>query len=112
PKATVAIFWDDLEKRDAGNGSVYMQRMADHWLFHWHQVTCYAYPPNEDDLNFQIKLFDDGAIEFHYGEMIPGISTPWDGSSATIWLENPSGGDALVLGIDEPVVQPHTAYRF
>jgi hypothetical protein len=68
-------------------------------------------PP--DDLNFEVKLFEDGVIEYHYGDLISGTADDYaNGNSATVWLEQPDGGQALVLGINQAIIRPHTGYRF
>ena len=63
-----------------------------------------------------MKLFDTGVIEFHYGTMTSGNVTATgfraNGNTATIWLEQKSGAAALPIGINQPVIEPNTAYRF
>ncbi len=65
-----------------------------------------------------MKLFDSGVIEFHHGAMTPdpGQTTGADrasGSSATTWIESPTGSDALVVNIETAGgIQPNSGYRF
>ncbi|MDP1828906.1 MAG: hypothetical protein Q8L48_36935 [Archangium sp.] len=119
PNSVIAIFADDLGGRRV-DSAIQTRRVAagedpfaaaPHWIFqwsHWSHVT-------DDDLNFQVKLFDDGAIEFHFAQMTSGpASTPWGtGISANTWLENASGTQALVINAssETPGISPFTAYR-
>ena len=66
-----------------------------------------------DDLNFQVKLFEDGVVEFHYADMTSGSSGNYgDGNSATVWIAAPDFSGAIAVGLEEPVIRPHTAWRF
>jgi hypothetical protein len=119
----LAPFWDDLKtspgrtprsemfwKRFAANEDP--QTPAQHWVFQWARVSQYYASP-VDDLNFEVKLFEDGTIEYHYGTMLSGDSSNYaDGNSATAWLESPVGDQAFVLSINQPLVRPNTAFRF
>ncbi len=121
PTGTIAPFWEDLEETTLPGTNVYGARIpanADpanpvgHWIVQWHHFTRWNTTP-DDDLNFQIKLFDDGVIEFHYAAMTSGSSSNWgNGNGATIWLENMLGTAALPVGINQAVISPHSAYRF
>jgi hypothetical protein len=64
-------------------------------------------------LNFEVKLFEDGTIEYHYGELRSGTTTNYgNGNSATVWLERADAGTALTLSANTADVKPHTAWRF
>ena len=120
----IAVMWDRLEKRPSSDGNVFLQRFAagedpltpaPHWIVQWHQLSHYEWgSANDDDLNFQVKFFDDGAIEYHYGTLRNGSgATQWaDGRDATLWLESLDSSLALPLGRLQPVLQSNTAYRF
>jgi hypothetical protein len=122
-KGKLAIFWDDLQTTVALTppSEMFWKRFepnedpttpARHWVFQWARVRHYNTSP-ADDLNFEIKLFEDGSIEYHYATMTSGTSLNYaNGNSATVWLEKPDGTQALVLSINQPVVQPNTAFRF
>lgn len=119
----LAIFWEDLESETSWNppGEMYWKRFAagedaatplPHWVFSWNRFSYWLASP-ADDLNFQVKLFDDGAIEYHYGTMVSTDTDNYaDGHSATVWLEKPDATLALVLSINQGVVRPNTAFRF
>ncbi len=121
PSGTIAANWDDLNGTMSAGHNMFAQRFepgADaanpkgHWVIQWHHFTHWNVSP-ADDMNFQIKLFDDGVIEFHYAEMVSTAATQYaNGNSSTIWLEHPAGTSALPIGINQPVLTPHSAYRF
>lgn len=114
----VAAFFDDMDA-DLANANMYARRVAAgidpanpgaHWIFQWAHWTHWN---AGDDLNFQIKLFDTGVIEFHYASMTSGNSSNYaNGNSATVWLENPTGSVAMVSSVNQPVVLPNSAIRF
>lgn len=130
PNPSFVIFGDqidDYESHPSYESMLYAKRFeagesavnpAPHWIFQWAHVEAYdsggAWGA-EDDMNFQIKAFDDGTVEFHYATMTSGTADNFaSGSSASIWLENTDGSAALSLGTptSAPVITPHSAYRF
>ncbi|MEW5740583.1 MAG: hypothetical protein AB1938_16765 [Myxococcota bacterium] len=119
---TIAPFWDSLVAVSSEPGSgVYTQRFnagedpvtpAAHYVIQWYQ---YAALSSLDRLNFEAKIFDDGAIEFHYASMESGSSSNYGaGVSATAWLENPTATAAIALGINSTWLRPGVglSYRF
>jgi hypothetical protein len=123
PAGTVAPFFDDMQDRGPGASNLFVKRMepgedglalVGHWIVQWHNMRHYSPGTTAESLNYEVKLFDDGVIEFHYGAMVTAApaSTFADGQSATVWLERPNGTAALALSINQPVVQPFSAYRF
>ena len=123
PLGTIAPFWDDLQtsvglipaselywKRMAVGEDV--QRPEPHWIFQWSRVRHISTTP-ADDLNFQVKLFEDGTIEYHYGVMSSLATTQYaNGNSATVWLDRADGGTALTLSANTSDVRPNSAWRF
>lgn len=118
PLGTVAPFWDDLVSTAGTTSDIYWKRFAagedpvttaPHWVVMWHHFG----RATADDLNFEVKLFEDGAIEYHYAAMTSGTSSNYgNGNSATVWLEEPTGNYALPISITDPLVAPNTAWRF
>jgi hypothetical protein len=112
PVGAIAPFWDDLQASGFPDANVYFQRMPaskgrpGHWIVQWQHVTRKVTPM--DDLNFQVKLFDDGTIEFHFATM-NGTRT---GISATSWLESPAGDLALPVGINSDFMTSNVAWRY
>jgi hypothetical protein len=122
--SVVAPFWDDLTRNGSfvGSGNTYYKRIAagedpanpaPHWIVQWHHVTQYYASP-DDDMSFEVKLFDNGVIEYHYAQMISGdLSNYADGNEATVWLENTAGLSALVVSRNTAgIIQPNSAVRF
>ena len=75
PFGVLAALWDDLEA-SSSSSNVFAKRIdADqdpanpvgHWIVQWHQMQHFL---SSGDLNFQIKLFDDGVIEIHYATLL------------------------------------------
>jgi hypothetical protein len=126
--AVLAIFADNLQGNRATfpDSNVYARRMgqgedpfaaAPHWIIQWHHFSQFIATVNSrGDFNFQIKLFDDGVIEYHFGEMRSGpVSTHQaSGITAVTWLEAPGGTSALAINVNStnPGIFPHSAFRF
>lgn len=122
PNLFIAPFAADLTQFDtAGQG--FVQRVGQgvdpyanepHWIVEWHRYTPWS-STCTSNLNFQVKFFDDGVIEVHYGKM---VSATYDGCAigilASSWLENAAGDKALVINSRSinPGIRPYTAYRF
>jgi hypothetical protein len=119
-----AIFGDDLD--DQTNlitpAGIFVERVAQgvdpfaaapHWIVQWSH---FSHVGLDDDLNFQIKLFDDGAIEYHFGKMLSSSFIAYgSGSSTVTWLENETGTQALTinaLSSNNPGLSPQSAFRF
>jgi hypothetical protein len=118
PVGAIAPFWDDNQNTATAtppnaDSNVYWERRPNYTIVQWHRWRHFGTNP-PDDLNIQVKLFDDGVIEFHYGRMTSGTTANYaNGNSATIWIERPSGTPAaLAIGRNQPVISPNTAYRF
>lgn len=114
--SVIAPYWEDLDFGVNMGGAAYVKRMAmnedplspaPHWVFQWSHTTYFI---NTDDLNFQIKWFDTGLIEFHYAQMT--WETNANGTSATVWMEDGSGLNALAWSVNQPRVQPNSGIRF
>jgi hypothetical protein len=113
PLGTIAPYWDDLV-----SAGVYWQRfdpdgMAntgdEYTVISWEGAKRKS-PTNTDNLNFQVKLFANGNIEFHYGTM-----TGDNGSGATTWVEEPTGRVAWKYNINSntsPGIPANSAIRF
>lgn len=123
PRGLIAAFWDDLQTTPGLTpaSDMYWKRMAPgedpqrpepHWIFQWYRVRHLNTSP-ADDLNFEVKLFEDGVIEYHYADMVSGTSLTYaDGNSATVWLEYSDAGVALVESVNTADVRPFSAVRF
>jgi hypothetical protein len=123
PLGGIAPFWDDLAPSLFGGAAanVYFERKVDHTILQWHRYSTRNTPAVvADDLNFQVKLFDSGVIEFHYAGMsspVPANADAVKGSSATVWLEKPAPAaltDIRVVDVSvaKPNILPNSALRF
>ncbi len=114
PVGAIAPFWDDLAQNSALTGvgsNAYIARVGNHTTVQFQKASIWS--ARTALLDFEVKLFDDGAIEFHYADMVePSDQNRALGSSATAWLEAPDGGSALPIFINQPLLTPNSAYRF
>ncbi len=117
----IAAFADDLDTNGLTGSQVYSKRIganidpaaaAPHWIIQWHHWTHWNC---DDDLNFQVKLFDDGKSEIHFAAMSSAsCSTQYgSGASAVTWVENATGTQALIINANSltPGISPHSAFR-
>jgi len=111
PNGSLAVFWDDLVKLPTGK--LLIARKPAYTVVSWQNFR-FSFPSG-GDLSFQLKLFDSGVIEFHYGTMTPTPTalTRSTGLSATTWIEQLNGEAALPININvADVIFPNTGYRF
>ena len=121
---TIAPFWDDLRLPPPADGGIFVQRNTDdidpslsHTVVSWEHVSTTS-TPAEYDLNFQVKFFDSGDIEFHYGDMLNikgSTGVRHQGSEATVWLEERLGYVAEAIRINTAFgqkIEPNSGYRF
>jgi hypothetical protein len=115
PVGVVAPFWMDLT---VGQGGIYTARRTGYTIVSWENVTLAKPGVGETySLNFQVKFFDTGNIEFHYGTMTGTGSTSATnnakGYSATSWLQTPQGGAMNSVNLPfGTAIAPNSAYRF
>lgn len=115
----IAPFWDDLDFTGRSASGVYVKRFAagasaveprPHWIVEWKGVSHYPARTHNDSLDFEVKFFDSGVVEYHYGVMQSGSDQDYaSGLSATIWLENPAGTEALAHSVNTATVNTSTA---
>jgi hypothetical protein len=122
PIGTISPFWDTLTAKAVTGAGVYVQRFAAgddpevpaaHWVVQYARMASTL--SLNDDINFEVKFFDSGAVEYHYGSMESGTSSVYGGgASASAWLELPDAGAAIGVGINTTYLRPTNtlAYRF
>ncbi|AKU90463.1 lamin tail domain-containing protein [Vulgatibacter incomptus] len=102
-KVHFAPFWGDVQTAAAGSaahpdGGVYAKFVSepgtvDHYIIQYHHHRIYSATDGATDLNFQVVLFADGAVEYRYGDMLPLTgNNPVLGGSKTIGFQKPGGG--------------------
>jgi hypothetical protein len=118
PVGSIAPFWDDLQNGAATGTGVYWQQKDpdmtpgtgdEYTIVSWEHWSVFA--ATGQDLNFEVKFFANGNIEYHFGAMT-GTGGTNQGSSATTWLEDRSGKAAFAVNVNAPGVAPNTGYRF
>ncbi len=115
----IAPYWDDLIA-NAGGGIWWDRKVPGlapndgytvvSWEDFKHDTSSFT-----GSLNFQVRFYDTGDIEFVFGTMSGSNTTLPRGSSATTWLEDPTGLVAFKVNTNSttaPGIRPMTAYRF
>jgi hypothetical protein len=112
PFATIAPYWDDLvspkvfwkfRDPDGIPGT-----LDEYTIISWEGAA--RKTTATDNLNFQVKFFATGNIEFHYGTM-----TGDNGSGATTWLEDATSSAAWIYNANSnttPGIAANSAIRF
>jgi hypothetical protein len=89
PNRLVAPSWDDLWVK-GNEGGIWYQAFADSVLvIEWHRARRKGC--EQCSLDFEVKLFRNGAIEFHYQGINVGDEQYDAGMSATVGIENQAG---------------------
>ena len=98
PNDLIAPYWDDLNPSDASSDDVYTQDMGDgRFIVQWNEIAPFTSGGADGTTNatFQVVLFDDGSIEFYYGDM----NDP--NQNASIGIENVDASDGFQIALDE-----------
>lgn len=95
----VAAFWDALDVESGGG--VYVLHRGDRYVVSWERVRHVAAIPNQS-VSFQMHLFEDGRIEFHYADTALADPVYDDGASALIGIQSPSQATGVTLSGDDP----------
>ncbi len=124
PRGSIAPFWGDLEESAGTNvGMYWLQKDPDmmpgtgdeYTIVSWEHWKIYGSSYVGMDLNFEVKFFANGNIEYHYGAMNPAttVGTEHLGTTTTSWLEDYNGRWALAISIEPtPGIAANTAYRY
>ncbi|MBX5482059.1 MAG: lamin tail domain-containing protein [Myxococcaceae bacterium] len=112
PVGLIAPFWADIDT--TAHGGVYWERKVPgvtpndgYTVVSWENVHRFDEPT--DDLSFQVKFFDNGNIEFHFGTF-----NGEDGTRSVTWVEHASGDAAFIFNIDSadtPGIASNRAFR-
>lgn len=124
PRGSIAPFWGDLENSAGTNvGMYWLQKDPDmmpgsgdeYTIISWEHWKIFGSSYAGMDLNFEVKFFANGNIEYHYGAMNPAttVGTEHLGTTTTSWLEDFNGRWALAISIEPtPGIAANTAYRY
>lgn len=87
PGPVIAPLWDDWNTSDTGGaGTIYYGQVGSAFVVEWWGVYHFGQTTGATT-TFELKLFPDGRIEFHYGNMATG-NAGWDyGASATVGFQ-------------------------
>ncbi len=121
PNRTAALFGRALNFGAVTSTGVYTQRLeanedplnpVAHWIVQWHHLAGTSTSSTSEDLNFQLKVFDDGVLEYHYGHLSSHDNTLTGlGFGVVAWLEG-DNDVALPISVQRAGIRPHTAFRF
>ena len=119
PVGVIAPFWDDLGT--VMTSAMHWQRLEAsddpneprrHWIVQWSHFSTDTAIATPDDLTFQVKLFENGDLEFHYATLQSGTSASLaNGNQATVWIDNGSQ-QALPISVNAPSLTTGAAFRF
>ena len=107
PNAAIYALWQDLYLDDGSSIDYELVGSAPDRAFVISYSNIRAFGASAT-LDFQVKLWESGAIDLLYG---PNAPNPGDGRNATVGIENATGTDALELTFMEPVLGPNSAIR-
>ncbi len=117
----LALYWSDTNVQSGGG--IYVLRKdpdpnvaGDEYTIVSFENMRWASTGTAYDLNWQVKFYDNGDIEYHFGTMYAALNCTTNcGSSSTTWMESEDGNAALVVNISSssnPGIRPDTVWRF
>ncbi len=117
---TIAPFWDELVGTTIAGSGIFWQELDpnavpndgdESLIVSWERWRVDTTTVNS--LDFQVRFWANGDISYHYGNLTAaGTSTLARGSSATAWLEEPSGRAASAIAINDGGIPPNSSFRF
>lgn len=117
PNGFVAPLWTFAVLFVPQRSVINAQVVGRHTTVEWNDFAIGAGVPElTSHLTFQVKLFDDGAIELHYCQLDPGRTTATHdeaGARASVGIESPDGTKGVSVGFwqDGTTTTAH-GYRF
>jgi hypothetical protein len=123
PIGTVAVFWDNLQGNLTPGAGVFLEEQDpdglpasgdERTIVSWEDWAVVSTTVTTS-LSFQVHLLANGDIEYHYGPMSGSTGTTFQGSSATVWLEDRFGRGALAWSVNSataPGIAANSALRF
>ena len=86
----IAVFWDDLNPSSGGDAYYYEDEDNARFVISWEGVPHYS---NVGESDFQIHLYENGRIEFHWQDADFGNTSYDHAKSATIGIQDHVGGN-------------------
>jgi len=84
----LAVLWDDLTSDSFGDTWTLYDTLEDRFIISWEQVGHFS---SSGDGSFQVHLFPNGRIEYHYSDVSFGSVAIDGGASATVGLQDNVG---------------------
>jgi len=85
----VAVFWDDLDPSAGGAVRWYEDTVAGRFIISWEDV---PHGTGVGAVSFQVQLFVDGTLQFHWADTQFGDALYDGGLSATVGIQDVLGG--------------------
>ena len=109
----IAVFWDDLNPL-SGEIRTYNDSANQRFIISWEGV---AHAPNNGSASFQVHLYATGDIQFHYADVEFGNTVSNFGVSATVGIQDNTGGTSLTGNFlewfcDSPQLTDGTGFVF
>ncbi|MBW3598802.1 MAG: hypothetical protein KY475_16190, partial [Planctomycetes bacterium] len=123
PQPSIAPLWDDWDPGLTGSDDVYTQTLGTapnrRFIAQWHDIEHNNFGigfSGDGVVDFQVVLFESGAIEFRYNDVDGIDATVDDGRSATIGIRNAeptavADGEVLQYSFDTASIANNTALR-
>jgi hypothetical protein len=110
PAGMIAPMWDDWNA--AAGGDVYAGQVGSAYVVEWRNLYHYGQSA-AGGYTFKVKLFSDGAFEFHYGTVTGGFGAGADnGISATAGFQEGQNTVAHPVSYNQAVLSSFSARRF
>ncbi len=98
----VAVYWDDLVSGSNGRVLAWLDTVRSAFVLSWNRMRI----PGEGSGTFQVRLFPNGEMELHFEDIQFGNSSMSMGGSATVGVQDLSGGTwldghALLVSCDQ-----------
>jgi hypothetical protein len=118
----IAPMWTNFDFFGRPNAGVFYQRFAAgqstvepraHWVIQWSDMSHLYVSSFNDHINVQVKFFDSGDLEYHYGELRNGYVYPHaEGANSVVWLEKLGVPEGLAFSAKTPSLKPNMGLRY
>jgi hypothetical protein len=118
----IAPMWTNFDFSGRPNAGVFYQRFAAgqstvdpraHWIIQWNDMSHLYVSSFNDHINVQVKFFDSGDLEYHYGVLTSGSVQQFaQGTNSVVWLERVGVPEALAFSAKTASLKPNMGLRF
>ena len=108
----IAPFWDNVQPAEGGSVYAWEDAANGRFIISWEGVPHTS--GGTSGVSFQAHLYSTGELQFHYADTTFGSSSYDGGTSATVGIQDASGGsyDALQWSCSDDVLFPGQALAF